>query len=303
MWNSKKKAAALLALSCALAGSGVAAAAAFSDVQGSNNQSIVSSLQEKGIINGVTATQFKPNQQLTQPQAIQMLVNAFDMKGPETASGQVWYTQAVAAARANGLSIPANLKASEPVTREQFAIWLHQAIDKTGQYPATMMMVVFQDQKSISKEASNAIQNLVNMNVIPRSSVGQEFKPKAAITRMDAATWVYSAVEMVERHKQLQSGDDTSTSPQPSEGEQMGTTPEMGISSTADGKQKVTLHVELPNPGYNLKIDNVKLTDDKRAIISYSLQQPEPGMMYPQVITEGTAATIIPAGYTPELAK
>ncbi|ANF96598.1 S-layer homology domain-containing protein [Paenibacillus bovis] len=303
MWNSKKKTAALLALSCALAGGGVAAAAAFSDVQGSNNQSIVSSLQEKGIINGVTATQFKPNQQLTQPQAIQMLVNAFDMKGPETASGQAWYTEAVAAARANELSIPANLKASAPVTREQFAIWLHQAINTTGQYPTTKMMIIFKDQSSISKEASNAIQDLANMNVIPRSSVGQEFKPKEAITRLDAAKWVYSAVEMVERHNQPQAGDDTSTSPQPSEGEQMANTPEMSISSTADGKQKVTLHVELPNPGYNLKIDNVKLTDDKRAIISYSLQQPEPGMMYPQVITEGTAATIIPAGYTPELVK
>lgn len=304
MWNSKNKAAALLVLSCALAGSGVAAAASFSDVQGSNNQSIVSSLQEKGIINGVTATQFKPNQQLTQPQAIQMLVNAFDMKGPETAAGKAWYTEAVAAARANKLSVPANIKASEPVTREQFAIWLHQAINTTGQYPTTKMFIIFEDQDSISKEAGNAIQDLVNMNVIPRSSVGQTFKPKADITRMDAAVWVHSAVEMVERHNQPQSGDDTTTPPaQPSEGEQMGYTPEMGVTATADGKQKITLQVELPNPGYNLKIDNVKLTDDKRAIISYSLQQPEPGMMYPQVITAGTATTIIPAGYTAELAK
>ncbi len=307
MWNAKQKVAATLALSCAIAGGASAAAAAFTDVKSADNQAIVSSLQDKGIINGVTATQFKPNGSLTQAQAIQILAKAFELKkdGAQVipAANQPWYAGAVEAAKANKLSLPSTFKPSAEVNREDFALWLYEAINTTGQYPATKMFVVFEDQDQIDKAASNAIQTLVNMNVIPRSSVGQKFEPKSTITRMDAAIWVNSAVQMIERAHENQ-GDDTTTPPASgSEGSQMGYDPVLNSTSTADGKQKVTLTIELPNPGYGLKIDKVDLTDDKRAIISYSLTQPEPGMMYPQVISEGKAETVIPAGYTPELAS
>ncbi len=307
MWNAKQKVAATLALSCAIAGGASAAAAAFTDVKSADNQAIVSSLQDKGIINGVTATQFKPNGSLTQAQAIQILAKAFELKkdGAQVipAANQPWYAGAVEAAKANKLSLPSTFKPSAEVNREDFALWLYEAINTTGQYPATKMFVVFEDQDQIDKAASNAIQTLVNMNVIPRSSVGQKFEPKSTITRMDAAIWVNSAVQMIERAHANQ-GDDTTTPPASgSEGSQMGYDPVLNSTSTADGKQKVTLTIELPNPGYGLKIDKVDLTDDKRAIISYSLTQPEPGMMYPQVISEGKAETVIPAGYTPELAS
>ncbi len=306
MWNAKQKVAATLALSCAIAGGASAAAAAFTDVKGADNQAIVSSLQDKGIINGVTATQFKPNGSLTQAQAIQILAKAFELKkdGAQVipAANQPWYSGAVEAAKANKLSLPSTFKPSAEVNREDFALWLYEAINTTGQYPATKMFVVFEDQDQINKDATNAIQTLVNMNVIPRSSVGKKFEPKEAITRMDAAVWVDSAVKMIERAHANQNDDTTTPPATGSEGSQMGDEPLLNVTSTADGKQKVTLTVELPNPGYGLKIDNVKLTDDKRAIISYSMTQPEPGMMYPQVISEGKVETVIPAGYTPELA-
>ncbi|WP_397382320.1 protease complex subunit PrcB family protein [Paenibacillus sp. SORGH_AS_0338] len=84
----------------------------------------------------------------------------------------------------------------------------------------------------------------------------------------------------------------------------MGYDPELSIApaDTAD-QQTVTLTVQLPNPGYSVKITDVKLTDDKRAVISYTTAKPAPGEMNPQVITEGKVTTTIPAGYTPELAK
>ncbi|WP_322904056.1 S-layer homology domain-containing protein [Paenibacillus sp. SGZ-1009] len=306
MWNTKQKVAATLALSCAIAGGATAAAAVFTDVKGADNQAIVSSLQDKGIINGITATQFKPNGTLTQAQAIQMLAKAFELKkdGAQVLSGvnQPWYSAAVAAAKANKLSLPASFQPSAAVNREDFALWLYEAINTTGQYPATKMFVVFQDQDQIDKQASNAIQTLVNMNVIPRSSVGQKFEPKTEITRMDAAVWVNSAVQMIERAHGNEKGDTTTPPTNGSEGSQLGYDPQLNVTSTSDGKQKVTLTVQMPNPGYGLKINDVKLTDDKRAIITYSLTQPQPGMMYPQVISEGKAETVIPAGYTAELA-
>ncbi|WP_411346189.1 S-layer homology domain-containing protein [Paenibacillus sp. WLX1005] len=309
-YKPNTKTIAVLALSCAIVGGSVASAAAFSDVKGDNNQKIVSSLQEKGIINGVTASQFKPDQTLTQAQAIQILTKAFELKkdGAEVlpAAGKPWYSAAVEAAKANSLSLPDSIQASEKVNREDFALWLYQAINTTGTYPATKMFIVFDDQDKISTEASNAIQTLVNMNVIPRDTVGKAFNPQTAITRMDAATWVSSAVDMIERANGNENNDGSGTTTPPtdngSEGSQVGYDPQLSVKSTADGKQKVTLTVQLPNPGYSLKIDKVNLTDDKKAVISYSLTKPQPGMMYPQVISEGSADTIIPAGYTPELA-
>lgn len=71
-------------------------------------------------------------------------------------------------------------------------------------------------------------------------------------------------------------------------------------SQTVDEKTiKVKLSLELPNPGYGLEIKKVELGKDGKAIIKYQIIQPDPDKMYPQVITERTAETNIPSGYTP----
>lgn len=308
MWNHKKKAVAVLTLSLAIAGAGSASAAStFTDVKDKDNQTIINMLHDKGVINGVTSTQFKPDMTLTQPQAIQILVKAFELKGDVTKSGddlvrKAWYTDSLRIAEANNISI-SSFDAEKKVTREQFAIWLHEAINVTGNYPTTKMFAVFTDQDQISKEASAAIQDLVNMNVIDRSSVGKAFMPTKEITRMQAAEWVYHGVQMVDRYNKA--NDDTTTpTPGETDGDPMGNEPELSVApaDTAD-QQTVTLTVQLPNPGYSVEITKVQLTDDKRAVVSYDVKKPAPGEMNPQVITEGKVTTTIPEGYTPELAK
>lgn len=309
MWNHKQKAVAVLTLSLAIAGAGSASAAStFTDVKDKDNQTIVNALHDKGVINGVSSTQFKPDMTLTQPQAIQILVKAFDLKGDTTEPGddlarKAWYTDSLRIAKANNLSLPATFNAEKTVTREQFALWLHEAINVTGNYPATKMFVVFTDQDKISKTASGAIQDLVNMNVIDRSTAGKAFMPTKEITRMEAAEWVYHGVQMVDRYNKV-NDDKTTPTPGETDGGQMGYDPELSVApaATAD-QQTVTLTVQLPNPGYSVKITDVKLTDDKRAVISYATDKPAPGEMNPQVITEGKVTTTIPTGYTPELAK
>lgn len=310
MWNHKKKTVAVLTLSLAIAGAGSASAAStFTDVKDKDNQTIVNALHDKGVVNGVTATQFKPDMSLTQPQALQILVKAFGLKDDASTTNddlvrKAWYTDALRIAQANDLTLPDTFDPAQKVTREQFALWLHEAINVTGNYPTTKMFVVFTDQDKISKDASNAIQDLVNMNVIERSTVGQTFMPTKEITRMEAAEWLYNGVQMVERYKEEATDDTTTpTTPDETDGDQVNN-PELSVAPATTGdEQTVTLTVQLPNPGYSVKITNVQLTDDKRAIVSYELEKPATGQMNPQVITEGKVTTTIPEGYTAELAK
>ncbi|MGP3787322.1 S-layer homology domain-containing protein [Paenibacillus sp. 1A_MP2] len=111
----KKGLAATLALCVSLTAGG-ASVLAFSDVKDEGQKTIVDSLHSKGIVNGVTADLFRPDVALSEPQGVQLIVNAFGLKNEYAAasaqhkiSPTTWYADAVQAATQNGLSIPVEL--------------------------------------------------------------------------------------------------------------------------------------------------------------------------------------------------
>lgn len=81
-------------------------------------------------------------------------------------------------------------------------------------------------------------------------------------------------------------------------GEEMGKR-SMGVTTTieADGRVKATVKASMPNPGCELKIDDVKYEDGK-AIIHYRISPPQPGMMVAQVITDAEASIYLTGEYT-----
>ena len=97
---------------------------------------------------------------------------------------------------------------------------------------------------------------------------------------------IFNALEFVDQHSDSGSTEPAPTNP--GEGQQA-IVPEVTISKVDDKTSKVTLTAEMPHPGYGLKIDEVKLEQDKLAIVKYSIVQPDPDMMYPMVITKVTA--------------
>jgi len=64
---------------------------------------------------------------------------------------------------------------------------------------------------------------------------------------------------------------------------------------------KVTVTAQAPHPGYGLEIANIAF-EGKQAYISWRVVLPDPNMVYPQVITDVSAITYIPAGYEAVLA-
>lgn len=269
-----------------------ASASAFSDVSDSGNAKVVEFLQQKGIMKGIGSDRFAPSVDLTNAQALQLIVNAF---GLETDPGvdhmpdpkfnnDAWYAPAYEAALHNQIkTVTKSDSANGKITREAFASLLLEGIDTTGQYPTTKMFIVFEDENEFTKEHMNAIQTLGNMRIL--SPASGEFRPQEPITRMEAAQMVYNAVEFIQNVK---GGSD--------EGSETNSV-SVVTSKEADGRVKATLKASLPNPGYGLKIEGVKY-DGGKAIVQYSVTNPDPDMMYPQVITDVEASTYLTGTYT-----
>lgn len=298
----KKGLAATLALCVSLTAGG-ASVLAFSDVKDEGQKSVVDSLKSKGIVNGVTADLFRPDLALSEPQGVQLIVSAFGLKNAYAASSaqgkispDTWYADAVQAATQNGLSVPVEVNPQGKMTRGQFVILLHEGINTTGNYPVIMKYNLVKDENKIGKDAISAVQNLLNMNIIELDKDGN-FRPDQSLTRMEAASMIFNALEFVDKHGNGGSAEPAPTTP--GEGQQA-IVPEVTTTKVDDKTSKVKLSAEMPHPGYGLKIDDVKLEKDGRAIVLYSIIQPDPDMMYPMVITNVTAETNIPTGYTAE---
>ncbi|MEN1988387.1 S-layer homology domain-containing protein [Paenibacillus hubeiensis] len=297
----KKGLAATLALCVSLTAGG-ASVLAFSDLQDEGQKTIVDTLKSKGVVNGVTADLFKPNQALSEPQGIQLIVKAFGLKNAYASSAQskissdTWYADAVQAATQNGLSIPVEVNPQAKMTREQFVILLQEGIATTGNYPVIMRYNVVNDEDSIGENAKSAVQNLLNMNIIQLDKDGN-FRPDQPLTRMEAASMIFNALEFID---QFGNGGSIEPAPVDPGAGQAGIVPTVTTTKVDDKTTKVKLSAEMPHPGYGLKIDDVKLEKDGRAIVLYSIVQPDPDKMYPMVITNVTAETDIPSGYTVE---
>ena len=275
---------------------------AFNDVTSDTQVQMLQALRDQGIVKGVSSNKFNPAGTLSEAQGIQMIVNTFDLSAgnEKTELGNPkWYHAAYDAARAEGLSLPAIRDAEEALTREVFANLLFEGINTTGEYPVILLYNHIKDEQEIKPEYISSIQNLLNMKVISLGDEGQ-FRPHDTLTRMEAAEMVYEAREFIDRHGNGGSSDETPGTV-PGSGQQA-MIPEVSSQTIDEKTVKVKISLELPNPGYGLEIKDVELSKNGKAIIKYEIIQPDPNKMYPQVITERSAETNIPSGYTPEVA-
>ncbi len=266
-----------------------ASASAFSDISNEDNAKIAQSLQQMGVMKGIGQDLFAPSVDLTNAQAVQLIVNAFGLEADPgvdyipvpSFNNDAWYAPAYEAALHNGIkTVTKTDSVSAKMTREQFASLLLEGINTTGQYPTTKMYIFFDDEKEFTGDHLGAIQTLGNMRII---SPGGEFRPQDPITRMEAAELVYNAIEFIDKV-----GGDNGNVGEGTEVTEVSVT----TAKEADGRVKATLKASLPNPGYGLKINDVKY-DGEKATIQYSITKPESGMMYPQVITDAEVSTYL----------
>ncbi|WP_019914764.1 S-layer homology domain-containing protein [Paenibacillus sp. HW567] len=205
-------AAALLALT--FAGQSFAAADAFQDLSGTPARDKIAALQQKGVLHGVSAAQFKPNAPVTAAQGIQMFVNAFGLnldtirfvKAPLAtdyfvkASNDAWYADALIIAANNAMDLPADLDPAKNWTREEFTHWLILTIEKHSNLPMIKIMPVdIADSTEFTNGYDGSIQRALALRIASLDSAGK-FDPAAGITRAEAAEMIYNALEYIAAH-------------------------------------------------------------------------------------------------------
>ncbi|GIP52337.1 MULTISPECIES: protease complex subunit PrcB family protein [Paenibacillus] len=268
-------------------------ASAFNDVHGQDAK-ITESLQQKGVIQGISKDKFVPKGKLTGAQGVYMIVQALGLEGKEGKKNSnkhhgknSWYYSAQKALEDRGIKLPDKFKWNGEISKEQFAYILDQAISSTGNYPMIKMYIDVKDADQGNVLYSGSIQRLLLMKITELDDKGK-FYPTSPLTRIEAARMVYNAAEYVKEFKENEEKNRQNVS--------------VSVERINDQVNKVTLtRYQQPHPGYGIRVAKVEFTKQNKAIVYYELLSPDPDMMYPQVITDSKTETYVSNQYTVEI--
>lgn len=247
--------AATAVFSLTLAGQSFAAASNFSDLEHAAAKDKIISLQQRGIVSGISSELFAPQAAMTEAQGVQLIVNALQLnldlvnfvKEPKAtdyfvkANNDAWYAQALITAAVNDVGLSKELDPNASLTREAFTHQLIHAMEKAGELPLINPVVIeIGDVDQLNVEYSGSIQRAISYGVIKLNADGK-FNPKGEITRADAAEELYNALEYLNSHSKP---DDNSE-----------------ILSATQGVQIITEGLGLVGTDIKIKIDpNSKMT-------------------------------------------
>jgi hypothetical protein len=276
---------------------------AFSDIQGDPAEAKITALQKAGIISGLDDNTFDPKGKVSTAAGVQMLVKGLNLnldairfiKKPKASDSfdnvpdDAWYAPSMIAAIHNGIPLTRDSQPQSALTRETFAAYLFGALTTKVNYVSTMNWVEVKDQNEISKDKTIAVQEVVKSKIA--SLENGSFRPKAEITRSEAADMIYNVMQFIKDNPNL---GVQPTTPGPAVSDEVTVT---SVAVNADVNKIVLSRGSKPNSGYGIKIVGVVFTSEGEATIRYTLQNPEPGHMYAQVITEPKAETYISSAY------
>ncbi|NMO94386.1 glycosyl hydrolase 53 family protein [Paenibacillus lemnae] len=162
----------------------------------------IEGLVAKGIIQGMSTTEFAPQKQVSRAQFIQMLMHALGLVQTGAASSftdvqaDIWYHDAAASAQQLGIvqgKPDGSFSGQEPITRQDMAVMLNKAVTMTGLTldDQTAEPAVFKDAGQISLYASDAVSTIQRAGIIAGMGNGT-FAPKEHATRAQAAVIISS---------------------------------------------------------------------------------------------------------------
>ncbi|MED5016992.1 S-layer homology domain-containing protein [Paenibacillus chibensis] len=286
-FNAKMAAAWIVICSFAVSSS----ASAFSDIKDPHQNKIVDALQSQGIIHGVSAERFAPSDNITAAQAVSMLVKAMDLKavnGAAEAPGippNAWFAQAANIAAGHGLLSEGIKDWNGGLTKEQFAVMLHKAITETiGTNPSIQIVIPIADMNLLHSWSGEAVHYLL-LSGITELDGEKRFHPQSIISRMEAAEMTFNALKYM----------DTVKGPQDA-GESDDEVSVQVVKVNDQVNEIILSKSDMPNPGYGILVDRIEFSG-QRAVISYHFTTPEPGQMYPQVISTAKTSVYVDSKY------
>ncbi|MBP1996855.1 S-layer homology domain-containing protein [Paenibacillus eucommiae] len=294
----------LLAMSIMLIFTMAQSAWAFSDIQSSPHAEKIQALKKAGILSGEANGKFNPDGKLTYAAGVSMIVKGLDVsfarflfnKAPlasdyfTNVKDGAWYSEAFIIAHVNGLDIPKDVKPDQLMTKEQFAHHLFRAMEANGDHAYTMQFIMVKDEADITPAYSDSVQKLL-ITHIAELDKEQKFAPKTEISRGEAASWLFDAMEFVAN---TPVGPDPQPEPNP--------LTDMKLESKAinDKVNEITISAQAPHPGYGFIVTGITFNGSE-AIIHTETVLPDPDKMYPQVLTEIKLVTYVGSAYKPVL--
>lgn len=163
----------------------------FKDIKNHPDKEAIVNVTKLGLFNGVNETTFAPNKPFNRSHAALVLhrlsgtpandvTNFNDVKAPATQAAVSW-------AVANEFISPSNNKvfgAAKPITREEFAVAVYNALKANGKITAAEAPAYTDDAK-ISAHAKEAVASLKAAGIM--TGMDNEFNPKQSLTRGQAA--------------------------------------------------------------------------------------------------------------------
>ncbi|WP_246096603.1 FG-GAP-like repeat-containing protein [Paenibacillus sinopodophylli] len=153
----------------------------FADVQGHWSQNDVNNMASRLIINGVTATTFQPDQDITRAEFLAIVVRALGLKSveqinlPQDVNSSDWYASVVQTALTYQLvqGFEDNtIKPNQTITRQEAAVILSRALALTSlastvtDAEANQALSSFEDSQQVSGWAKQAVALMVINNIM-----------------------------------------------------------------------------------------------------------------------------------------
>lgn len=174
----------------------------FTDITGHWSSDAVEVLASRGIINGVSANSYAPQQTLTRAEFTKLLASAIGLKPLETGTSTFtdvkttdWYYGWVQAAAASGIVQGDNglFKPQDALTREQMMAMLIRAIeeklDLDTSIAATELLANFEDEHAISNWAKSSVSQAIQLGLI--EGANGRLEPQGLSNRAQAAMVIY----------------------------------------------------------------------------------------------------------------
>ncbi|WP_238649901.1 S-layer homology domain-containing protein [Paenibacillus piscarius] len=218
---SKKAIAALTAatvLSLTLGAQSFAADSSFKDIGNVSGKDKINALKQRGLIKGISDTQFLPGGTVTTAQGVQFISGGLQLslaaidfnKAPKISTifpkikDTAWYAEAFVNAHFNGVDIPADIDPAKPITKELFTSLLVQAVEKAGNLPMINIVPAdIADADALNPSYQGSIQRSLKYKINTLDATGK-FNPKSQITRAEAAVMLFNALDYL---KSVSDGD------------------------------------------------------------------------------------------------
>lgn len=172
----------------------------FADTVGHWAKSEIDRMKEKGIINGVSDTEFRPDAFVSRAEAAKLLAKAFNLSGSENigftdVQAEAWFAESVAAVSEAGLmrGDGGSFYPDKSMTREEICVILANIAEKYG-LQGEDSAEEFADNDEISEWAREAVKTVVGLGLM--NGVGEgKFAPHRETTRAEIAVILHRTLE------------------------------------------------------------------------------------------------------------